>query len=69
MRSRLKYGETYIVDENVDSSQFLNSGCDCSVDGIVVAHVGYSVDDLAARIGSLQFLLQRDQLTLVIVNG
>jgi hypothetical protein len=61
--------ETYVVDEDINSPEFFNCRCDCSIDGIVVAYVSHFVDDLAARIGSLQLLLQCNQLTLVIVNG
>jgi hypothetical protein len=68
MISRPKYAGTYVVDENVDFAEFFNCWCDCSIDGIVVAYVGYLVDDFAACIGSLQFLLQCDQLTLMIVS-
>jgi len=49
---------THIVDEDVYPPEFLDSGSNCSINGIVVANVGYSVDDLTTGIGSLQLLLQ-----------
>lgn len=48
----------YVVDEDIDSTQFFHRGCYCGVDGFVVAYVGCSVDDLTARrAGRLELLL------------
>jgi hypothetical protein len=53
----VKYG-THVVDEDINPAEFLDGRSDCSIDGVVVANVGYLVDDLTASIRSLQFLLQ-----------
>jgi hypothetical protein len=57
--------KAYIVDENVDFAQLFHRGCYCGVDCFVVAHIGCSVDDFAARIaGSLELLLQSTEFVL-----
>lgn len=59
---------THVVDEDVNPSEFLNGRGNCSIDGIVVANIGYFVDDLTTRIRGLQLLLQCRQLGLVNVS-
>jgi len=59
---------THIVDEYVNPPELLDCGSNCSIDGIVVANIGYSVDDLTTSIGSLQLLLQCRQFDLAAVS-
>ena len=54
--------------KKVNPSEFLNGRGNCSIDGIVVANIGYFVDDLTISVRSLQLLLQCRQLGLVTVS-
>lgn len=50
---------TYIVDQDVDRAKLVDGGGHGLVDGIVVAYVCRTVNDLALRAGGLELLLQR----------
>ena len=48
----------HVVDEDTNPSEFLDGRSNRSIDSIVVANIGYFVDDLVTSVGSLQLLLQ-----------
>jgi hypothetical protein len=48
---------THVVDEDVNPTKFFDRRSNCSIDSIVVANIGYFVDDLTISIRGLQFVL------------
>lgn len=61
-------GWTNIVDEDVNLAEFLHGRGDGGVDGLVIANIGYSIDDLVASFGGcLEFLLESCEFVLASV--